>query len=369
MRDAARFYQRIRIAALRRYYRQHLPKRVESGLHAFTVPFGYIRVGGRKPGIIDRPKCDLLVSLKDMFLAGASYRELARAANASGIPPSRGGEWDYSTIRKMLVNPYYAGFVVWGRMRTRFDIRTRKKTQTWKPRDEWKVEEGLHEPLWSAEDYEHIWQEFQCRRNKNAHFRARYAFSGLLVCGVCGKVLRRIANAGKHSVHWRCFPPPDHVRASERAITRVIAKALVEKVSAMHVTPMTEEEVRQQTTTLEASVKKLKDRRERIRDAYETGTGMYTKEEASRKIKDLDAEIDDLEAKIAAVYERAHASVVQAQTLEELESNAVNIPEWLVNAEPREVHGALSRAFKSIIITPDLNKTSRDDSRLKVEFL
>ncbi len=46
-----------------------------------------------------------------MYDGGMSLRQIAEAANRQGVPTSRGGRWQASTIRHMLRNPTYIGRV------------------------------------------------------------------------------------------------------------------------------------------------------------------------------------------------------------------------------------------------------------------
>jgi len=137
----------------------------------------------------------------EMYAAGASYADVAKALNAVGIlspqPPRKGKirAWCPSAIREMLLNEKYRGVVVWNRTKTVRNRETGKTEQRPRPESEWvRVEVSelriVSDQLWEAarEQNRRVREKHGPKRlggmNRTAASR-QYLFSGLLECGLC----------------------------------------------------------------------------------------------------------------------------------------------------------------------------------------
>jgi hypothetical protein len=138
----------------------------------------------------------------EMYAAGASYADIAKALNADGIlspqAPRKGKirAWCPSAIREMLLNQKYRGVVLWNRTGTIRNRETGKTEQRPRPEAEWERVDLPELRIVSDE----LWQEAreQNRRVREKHggkrlggmnrteTSRRYLFSGLLECGLCG---------------------------------------------------------------------------------------------------------------------------------------------------------------------------------------
>ena len=152
---------------------------------------------------------------------GKGFRSVAQALNQDGIPTPRGpawshiysGKWTDTTIRSILVNPVYAGDLVWNR---RTDARfhqirdgqaiERENAHAARlvPNDEsdWLVVRDAHPALVSRRVFERARQRREDRpssieqRGSNPRLKAhgktwngqrsRFILSGLLTCRLCG---------------------------------------------------------------------------------------------------------------------------------------------------------------------------------------
>jgi DNA invertase Pin-like site-specific DNA recombinase len=61
--------------------------------------------------IPDPDKAPVVVRIYDEYLSGKTQQEIIKRLNAEGIPATHGGRWHSSTLRALLQNPVYAGFV------------------------------------------------------------------------------------------------------------------------------------------------------------------------------------------------------------------------------------------------------------------
>lgn len=146
------------------------------------------------------------------------YASIAEALNGEGLPAPRGpawariynGAWTSSTIRSILVNPVYAGDLVWNRRTDARFHRISQKQATPRrdvygarlvpnPEEDWIRIPASHEPLVSRRLVELAQQVREARptskaqRGQNPRVvggwrgqRARFLLSGLVQCARCG---------------------------------------------------------------------------------------------------------------------------------------------------------------------------------------
>jgi len=164
---------------------------------------------------------------------GKGYKSLADTLNQQGIPTPRGpqwshiysGKWTDTTIRYILVNPIYAGDMVWNR---RTDGRFHRISQgravdrenihgarlVPNDKDNWIIVRDSHPPLISRRLFEQAKQRRQSHPKSieqqqrvsqfNAHGktwngqRSRFILSGLAKCSLCGNRYQGVTrNKGK----------------------------------------------------------------------------------------------------------------------------------------------------------------------------
>ncbi|MFQ5552675.1 MAG: recombinase family protein [Thermoplasmata archaeon] len=84
---------------------QHAILQMRSGSR--TTPYGYARRDGVV--VVEPVEANTVASFFRRYREGMSLRQIAEVANQQGIPTSRGGQWQASTIRHILRNPNYVG--------------------------------------------------------------------------------------------------------------------------------------------------------------------------------------------------------------------------------------------------------------------
>ncbi len=76
---------------------------------ARSIPYGYDKQDDAL--VPDSEEAANVTAFFGMYRAGMSLRQIAEVANRQGLPTSRGGQWQASTLRHMLRNPIYVGRV------------------------------------------------------------------------------------------------------------------------------------------------------------------------------------------------------------------------------------------------------------------
>ena len=154
-------------------------------------PYGYRAVkvsdgrGNEKTRWAPDPEQGPLVA--DIFgmyaKGGVGLFAIAQELNARGVPAARGRLWSKTSLHSILRNEAYLGRRIWNRE----DNQTAGRK--YKPREQWVVVDGAHEPLVSQDLFDAVQAKLQQRRTDPAlHPRAAnsdYLLTGLVRCGQC----------------------------------------------------------------------------------------------------------------------------------------------------------------------------------------
>lgn len=193
---------------------------------ANKTPYGYQRVKlqGEK-GWVLAPDPHTAPSLRTIFhwftvgyeqpdgsFAQLGVSKIARRLNVLGIPTQTGASWTPATIRGMLENPTYAGWLRWGNRASvkRVENGTLTITRPRAPKDAILLARGRHPPLISQD----MFDAAQALLKKPGTPRGPISrklqnpLAGLVVCLSCGRtMIRRPYQNG--SLSWLICPDPD----------------------------------------------------------------------------------------------------------------------------------------------------------------
>ena len=157
------------------------------------VPFGYLTVpeGRRKRLAVHPTEGPLIREIFQMAMGGWGTKMIALHLNAKGIT-IRGKAWSKNTVNFVLKNEVYAGLSVFNRRKGRVE----------NPPEDW-VKVTSHAGLVSEAEFERV-QAMICERqpmNVGGQPRSNFAFTGLLLCGVCGAGLQTCSGTGRSKVY------------------------------------------------------------------------------------------------------------------------------------------------------------------------
>ena len=292
------------------------------------------------------------------FASGVSPRTIARRLNAEGIACPSGKLWTDSTIRGqvkrgtgLINNELYIGRLVWNRLRYVKNPETGKRVSRINPREEWIVTEVpelriVDDELWQAakDRQEELTAQYAtvieatrtARANRlNGTHRPRHLLSGLLECGACGGpyAMRGQDRYGcsNHVMNGSCSNSRgirrteleervlvglrDHLMAPEAADAAV--RAWAEETNRLN---------RERSASSEAERKELADVEKNIEgivDAIQDGAYSAVlkerlhklearKEELTKRLATVPAEIPDIHPNVAGVYRRKVARLANA---------------------------------------------------------
>lgn len=134
---------------------------------------------------------------------------IACRLNEMGIHAPTGGEWTRDTIRSMLRNAHYAGYVVFNQHKEtqvleNGEIVTRRLAQ---PEEEIIIAEGKHKAIIDRETWEAAKKLSSRHPRINTKRELVNPLSGILVCGKCGRALK-FAQYAKTEPRYTCKSKP-----------------------------------------------------------------------------------------------------------------------------------------------------------------
>ena len=172
-----REYKTIR----RRMERGRIASVKEGKFISSVPPYGYTKTTAPDgkgfvlvPELSEAPVVQRIYSL---YLAGEGSTVIAQKLSDEGIVSRTGTVWSPSSIRDILKNPVYAGYIRWG---------FKKETK--------QTIDGKHEALITEDSFEKV-QKLMQMNNKNTtrhDLTLQNPLAGLVYCKECGKLMSRV---------------------------------------------------------------------------------------------------------------------------------------------------------------------------------
>ena len=187
----------------------------------FKKLYGYFLDSEGNPQV-DSDKAEVIRSIFNRYLQGASLRMIRQELEAAGIPNPAGSEkWGIDQIRNILSNEKYCGDVL---MQKTFiqDCISKKVVKNTGQLPMYLIQNN-HPAIISREVYQAVQAE-KARRSATASpstktsstgrtcYASKFALSERLVCGECGTLYRRCTwkRNGKTRIVWRCVSRLDY---------------------------------------------------------------------------------------------------------------------------------------------------------------
>ena len=183
--------------------------------------YAYEKGEDGKPKIIQE-QADVVRSIYDQYLSGASLRMIKDRLEAEQIPNVTGGsQWTITAIRSILTNEKYCGDVLLQKTYIS-DCISRKVIRNTGQLPMYLVQ-NHHEGIVERKTFDAVQAEMAQRSagkspsKKNAptgmtSYASKYALSERLVCGECGTLYRRCtwSKQGRKRIVWRCVSRLDY---------------------------------------------------------------------------------------------------------------------------------------------------------------
>ena len=183
-----------------------IQRRMAAGIYKMPyVPYGY-QNDENGCMIIEPSEAEIIRYIFDSILAGQGSDTIAASLEQRHIPTRKGGKWSGSTVRDIIANEKYVGDALFQKTYTDDTFKRHKNCGEVRS---YMISEH-HEPIVSRETFEKANALIRQRAKEKGILKSagknqnRYAFSGKLICGLCGcKLKRRIHDHGSE-IAWAC---------------------------------------------------------------------------------------------------------------------------------------------------------------------
>ena len=200
------FMARREYKIIRKRMTRGLMQTVRSGGYVANPPYGYRKVRiGKLPSLeIVEDEARFVRLAFDRYCEGVGAHVIAQELNALGSVPRRNGTWVQSTVRQLLRNPTYKGMIAWNRVKhfkpgshgqDRHHVVHMKE-------EDWILVPGLHPAIIEPEQWDRV-QQIRKEKWIPPNYTGQIAnpFSGVVVCGKCGKNIQRMVTKGMDYLH------------------------------------------------------------------------------------------------------------------------------------------------------------------------
>lgn len=199
-------------------------KRFRNGTYIISYPpYGYKNADGEM--VIVPEEAEIVKQIFEDCLAGKSTHVIARELNERGIPTKRDSKWNGATINKMLNNEKYIGDALF--QKTYTDENFIKRTNYGE--EEMYYCENHHEAIVDKDTFEKAKEAIKQRGSEKGNctedttkYQNRYAMSGKIKCGECGKSFKRRYHYSSHNKSYNAWACTTHLEDSKSCSMKFI---------------------------------------------------------------------------------------------------------------------------------------------------
>lgn len=246
-------------------------KALRGGYNA-QPPLGYRKNSDTGVPEIYEPEAVIVRNIFSFISQGLSLIDTARSVNNMGFHTRRGGMFEQRTIRYIIENPFYYGYVRWNRQNP--------SEHTIKDKSEWIIAPGTHPTLINKESWDFANEQLiKISRpyKERGTSGIKHWLSGIVKCSSCGSSLVSNSLWKGHSTSFQCSGynkckcKVSHFIKTER-LEAGIYEGFLKVLSSKNVTyeKVSEHSYEEKVDTA-ALLKNIEDKERRIKQAYRDG--------------------------------------------------------------------------------------------------
>lgn len=372
------FMSRREYKTIKRRLNRGRLRSVQDGKYVGNVPpFGYerIRLEG-DTGFTLKPipeEASIVELIFNLYVHGDGVspvrygmQRIADYLNLRGLFSSHGKNWTISSIRGVLSNPVYCGYLRWNHRKAVRKIVDGKIEVSRPINENYTLAKGLHEPIISVE----LYNQAEEIRNQNptvpigTQHTQKNPLAGLVFCSECGAAMRRKPYnvAGKEAsficpTRW-CPTVSDYMDKVEHEVLRSLRQICDGYKYQVAPNESNHESLNSKRAIMEAKQKELSDisaRRESLFDFLERG--VYTESIFAERMQKLEKEMQETEAALKAVSAEYDALSLQMQERENFVPKCEALLATYDSLSPVEKNNALKELIGKIVYSKSVKNT------------
>lgn len=298
------------------------------------------------------------------------FSKIATYLNKAGIPPKVVDTWNTSSVKDIIQNPIYSGYLRWDWRKTQKKL-VDGKVVTSRPKSEGTIYKGKHPAIISEETWQAAKAIWEAGEHLNISFDRplQNCFAGLMYCELCGHSMVRRPYAGERAAHYYCgHKGCACMSASETEINELVLSSLrsqlqkVREIIASGEKYNPDESDSKTGAKLSAEIEKLKKQKEKLYDLLEQG--IYTTKVFLERSENIESRISELNRMIAEIPDRPKNTPEEAAIALEYAINRYDVVETA--AEKRDMLKTVIKRIDYIKTTGGRWKPS--DLALKITF-
>ena len=307
---------------------------------------------------INEQESEIVKLMFKWYLEGLGTRRICIKLNDMGIPTKLGAKWISRTVRRILMNPIYAGRLVNNKTVTKdFLSGTREDI----PEEEWYVHERPELRLVSDEDFELVQKRLEERREQYqmpvGRHSSKHIFSNLIRCGECGKAFTAKVYHWKNTyVKYRCCVHNNNGNAHCTNAVTIDEQELLGEVKQYLLSIIEDKEAFTKRLTeqyveenkdidmprLTKARKKLTERRKKLKEMYING--LIEMSELKEEYASIDSGIKSIDDELGAYNDTL-------EKIEHVDEIALNIEHLLMQNEFSNED--MKEIIEKILVYPD----------------
>lgn len=181
-----------------------MKQRALKGLWNGGVVFGYESTKDKELRIVDK-EAEIIRHIFELFTnENHGYRKIASYLNEKGIKTRKGSTWSINSVKPIIDNPIYAGYIRWGQHQD-WSKKRRKGKQ-----DEYVNSKGIHIPIISQDMWERSRKIRDARGQASEKiYEGDFLLTGLVRCPVCGASMishrtKKSKDSTKYYRYYQC---------------------------------------------------------------------------------------------------------------------------------------------------------------------
>lgn len=300
------------------------------------------------------------------FLRRLGASRIVTLLNKAGIPSPGGRDWTPNSVKDILRNPAYAGWVRWGNrpqvkvLRDGAVVKTRPRTK--EDSETMKLCRGLHEPIISQETFDKAAALLKSNPSRPGpkQLGIKSPLAGLVTCGCCGRKMVRRPYRNGHKDGLICpYPSCPTMGSDLDTVEAAILQALRSWLADFEQTPpddTTAAEAAEQASlersisALQREMEQISQQEQRAYDLVEQGVysiDLFTSrcQELSRRRLDLEQRIQSVTSAMTTLEQQIQAKSLIAPAVRHV------LDSYTLAETPEEKNTLLHSVLKDVIYT------------------
>ena len=340
-------------------------EKAQRGGYQARPPLGYRITEHGKPPVIVPEEAEII---KIIFQKYANEHcgifDIARYLNLCGFKTSHGKPFERRSVEYILQNPTYCGMIRWNR--------TVNETNEIRPRDEWIIADGQQPAIISKELFEKAQARYEGEfKPKGSRPSSTYKhwLSGLVKCPACGRTMiaKSVKNGKRTYCYFTCYGYSKGKCLAKNSISSLkLEPAVLSSIEevlntgriAYRYMPPEEEAAVDLTAILEDQLKRITEKFERIKEAYQNGVDTLEEYKANKKLVQNEKDLIEKQLQEAA------------QNKPEPESIEKNLLEHVRNVYEIINSDSVDAVTKNVILKSVIEKIiyDKESDELKVYY-